>query len=515
MTAAYSDKAALRGEPSYVWRAGQERRLAMLLEAAGERATGRVLDNGCGVGMYLSRLAQRASLAAGIEYEHERALQARGLASGVACAAGEALPFLPDSFDLILSHEVLEHVQDDFRAAAEMVRVLRPGGRLVLFVPNRGYPFETHGVYWRGRYRFGNIPLVNYLPRRLRDKLAPHVQVYTRRDLEKRFAGLPVRIIRRTIIFGAYDNIIARFPALGRLVRSLLHFLERTPLRIFGLSHFWVLEKTDPVDITPEARRAMNPLGQWTRIVSIGLVVTGALLLMLALFGGKAANLALPLLIVVLGAVFILLAVVLADTWRAAPWLYLPGCLLVPLGFIFLLNVATEDWNAWTYAWMLVVAGLGLGAALVGRRFGFPLLVMQIGLGLAAGGVTFFALFGMLVGGMLIQITAPILLAVIGVALWRLRPDALLLKSARPGAQIGGIETAAPDQGALAEPLSGREIEVLRLIDQGLTNAAIAERLVVAPSTIKTHINNIYGKLGVQTRVQALQKARELGLLER
>jgi len=259
----------------------------------------------------------------------------------------------------------------------------------------------------------------------------------------------------------------------------------------------------------------MNHLGQWTRIVSIGLVVTGALLLLLALFGGGAANLALPLLIVVLGAVFILLAVVLACAWRASPWLYLPGCVLVSMGVILFLNVATEDWNAWTYAWMLVVAALGLGVALVGRRLVFPLLVTQIGLGLAAGGVTFFALFGMLVGGLLIQIMAPILLAVIGVALWRLRPDVLLLKRARPGGQIGGVETAAPDQSTLAEPLSGREIEVLRLIDLGLSNAAIAERLVVAPSTIKTHINNIYGKLGVQTRVQALQRARELGLLER
>ena len=47
------EKAALRGEPSYVWRAGQERRLQMILDAAGERSHGRVLENGCGVGMYV------------------------------------------------------------------------------------------------------------------------------------------------------------------------------------------------------------------------------------------------------------------------------------------------------------------------------------------------------------------------------------------------------------------------------------------------------------------------------
>ena len=159
-------------------------------------------------------------------------------------AAGEALPFPSNTFDLILSHEVIEHVQDDRQAVREMVRVLRPGGRLLLFCPNRGYPFETHGVYWRGRYVFGNIPLVNYLPRRWRDRLAPHVRVYTAGDLARLFDGLPVRVVHRTVIFGGYDNIIARWPRLGRWLRSLLQGLEGTPLRVLGLSHFWVVEKT-------------------------------------------------------------------------------------------------------------------------------------------------------------------------------------------------------------------------------------------------------------------------------
>ncbi|MFH1633867.1 MAG: class I SAM-dependent methyltransferase [Chloroflexota bacterium] len=237
------EKAALRGEPSYVWRAGQARRLQMIIDAGGGRIRGRVLENGCGVGMYVQNLTPHAGTVIGLEYDFERAAEAHDVSPYIVNAAGEGLPFPAEAFDLILSHEVIEHVQDDRAAIAEMVRALRPGGRIVFFCPNRGYPFETHGIYWRGKYKFGNIPLVNWLPRKWRDKLAPHVEIYTRRDLAQLFEGLPVRFVTRTIIFGAYDNIIARFGRLGRVLRGLFQFVERTPLRVFGLSHFWVVEK--------------------------------------------------------------------------------------------------------------------------------------------------------------------------------------------------------------------------------------------------------------------------------
>src|SRR3972149_3692803 len=110
----------------------------------------------------------------------------------------------------------------------------RPRGPLVLSPPTRGYPFETHGIFWRGRYRFGNIPLVNYLPGPLRQRLAPHVRAYTPRQLDELFGGLPVRVVSRTVLFGAYDNIPARGPRLGRILRGLLAFLQRPPLRALG-----------------------------------------------------------------------------------------------------------------------------------------------------------------------------------------------------------------------------------------------------------------------------------------
>lgn len=65
----------------------------------------------------------------------------------------------------------------------------------------------------------------------------------------------------------------------------------------------------------------------------------------------------------------------------------------------------------------------------------------------------------------------------------------------------------------MVEPLSDREIEVLRLIASGCSNQEIAERLFVAVSTIKTHINNVYGKLGVRTRLQAVERARQQKLI--
>ncbi len=213
------------------------------MRAAGERLKGSVLENGCGVGMYVEKLGRLGGRVAGLEYDFERAAEAAKRSTGIVNAAGEHLPFASDSLDFILSHEVIEHVQDDREAVREMVRALKPGGRIALFCPNRGYPFETHGIYWRGQYHFGNKPLVNYLPRGWRNKLAPHVRVYSAHDLERLFVGLPVVFIERTIIFGAYDNIIARARAVGKALRGSLQFLERTPLRVFGLSHFWVIEK--------------------------------------------------------------------------------------------------------------------------------------------------------------------------------------------------------------------------------------------------------------------------------
>jgi LuxR family maltose regulon positive regulatory protein len=65
----------------------------------------------------------------------------------------------------------------------------------------------------------------------------------------------------------------------------------------------------------------------------------------------------------------------------------------------------------------------------------------------------------------------------------------------------------------IAEPLSARELEVLELFAEGLTNREVATRLFLSLNTVKAHSRNIYGKLGVHSRTQAAARARALGIL--
>jgi SAM-dependent methyltransferase len=231
-----------RGRPSYSWRYGQERRLEMVRHHV-DLDGAAVLDVGCGIGTYVRAFRAFSDDIHGLEVEPERVAEASLELPHIVLGVGEALPYPADRFDLVFSNEVIEHVADDRATAAEMVRVTKPGGAIVAFAPNRLYPFETHGAYIRGRYVFGNIPFVNWLPDPLRDRFAPHVRAYTLRGIRRLFAGQPVRVVHHRIIYPGFDNVSARHQRLGSLLRRALHVAEATPLHVFGLSHFIVLRK--------------------------------------------------------------------------------------------------------------------------------------------------------------------------------------------------------------------------------------------------------------------------------
>jgi LuxR family maltose regulon positive regulatory protein len=81
----------------------------------------------------------------------------------------------------------------------------------------------------------------------------------------------------------------------------------------------------------------------------------------------------------------------------------------------------------------------------------------------------------------------------------------------------GEVETAAapspPSTPSPVEPLTGRELGVLHLLGEGCSNREIAEALVITLNGVRKHTSNIYGKLGVHSRTQAVVRAQELGLL--
>lgn len=235
-----SEDAATLGEPSYVWRSGQERRLQLIrryLPLEGKW----ILDVGCGIGTYVKRFRDFSSHVYGIDVSAKRL--AESTMPNLVAAAGEALPFGDATFDVLVFNEVIEHVKDDRQTIEDALRVLRPGGHIVIYAPNRLYPFETHGVFIRGHYKFGNIPLVNYLPKGLRDKLVPHARAYTAGDMRRLIDGLPVRVVVHSYVYPGFDNVVARSPKVGKALRAVLYRAERTPARALGLSHFLVVEK--------------------------------------------------------------------------------------------------------------------------------------------------------------------------------------------------------------------------------------------------------------------------------
>jgi SAM-dependent methyltransferase len=234
------------GHPSYVWRFGQERRLDMIRRYV-QLEGSCLLDIGCGIGAYVRRFGDFTPRAYGIDIDLQRVQRgAIGGVPGLCAGVSESLPFRDGAFDAVLLNEVIEHVRDDRETLREALRVTRKGGRVIIFAPNRFYPFETHGVYLGKRYVFGNIPLVNYLPDPLRDRLVPHARAYTRAGLEQITRGLPGRWLDWGVVYPGFDNVIERRPKIGGALRDVTYALEHTWLKRLGLSHLLVLEKTAP-----------------------------------------------------------------------------------------------------------------------------------------------------------------------------------------------------------------------------------------------------------------------------
>lgn len=250
LESAPADDAARLGNPSFVWRFGQERRLAILSRFVSLRGA-LVLDLGCGVGEYVRAFQREGARAVGLDIEPRRLAEARrrlaagagGAPAALVAAAGERLPLRDGCLDAAVLNEVIEHVADDAATLREVRRVLKPGGRCVIFAPNRLYPFETHGVYIGRRYVFGNIPLVNWLPKAARSRLVPHARAYRHGDWGRLARAAGLEIVHHGYVYPGFDNVAARWPRVASILRAICYRAEGTPAARLGLSHLVVLRR--------------------------------------------------------------------------------------------------------------------------------------------------------------------------------------------------------------------------------------------------------------------------------
>lgn len=224
------------------------KRLAWIERLAGPVAGQRLVDCGCGGGEYVRALAALGAQCVGFEYQAEKLEKRSGSGLGLAVADIERLPVEDGGFDLALLNEVLEHVPDDRRALREVGRVLRPGGTLLLFSPNRLHPFETHGVFGRrsGRPISHALPGIPYLPlpigRRLFRYWARNYWPWQLRGM-LREAGFEILATR--YVWQTFENISGRQPGwltpLRGGLRTLATRAERTPgVRCLGVSQLVV-----------------------------------------------------------------------------------------------------------------------------------------------------------------------------------------------------------------------------------------------------------------------------------
>ena len=151
---------------------------------------GHLVDFGCGNGAQTLLFRDRFDSLTGLDIVPGQvaAFTAAAQALGVAARAralltGDGPLPLPDACaDVVTSFTVLEHVADERHALGELRRVLRPGGLLVLSVPNRWWVFETHGADLP-LLPWNRVPLVGWWPKRLHDRWA-RARNYRRRELE-------------------------------------------------------------------------------------------------------------------------------------------------------------------------------------------------------------------------------------------------------------------------------------------------------------------------------------------
>lgn len=233
-----------RIEQSHWWYTGRRKILANFVAEICRRVTDRrprILDVGCGTGANLLMLSEYGD-AEGVDISNDALAfcRERGL-DQVKLGAGEALPYDDGTFDLVTALDVVEHMDDDLTGLREMRRVLRPGGRVLIFVPTFMFLWglQDDVSNHRRRYRLSEL-------RRVLEQAGFEVERTTYANITFFLPILLVRQLMRVTGMKAESENNINVPALngvlGRLLGAESWILKRMNIP-FGVSGLCVARK--------------------------------------------------------------------------------------------------------------------------------------------------------------------------------------------------------------------------------------------------------------------------------
>lgn len=163
----------------------------------------------------------------------------------------EEMKFKDGTFDVALLNEVLEHITNESNALLEIKRVLKPGGILIIFSPNRFYPFETHSVKLKSSNK--NLPIyipgIPYIPLWIGRLLFKYnARNYWPKELKKLVQSSSFTIIKVDYIWQTFENISGVQPKIVTILknffRQISNFFENVPIiNRFGVSQVIFAQK--------------------------------------------------------------------------------------------------------------------------------------------------------------------------------------------------------------------------------------------------------------------------------
>jgi len=200
---------------------------------------GKLLDVGCGNGALTEFFFDSFETTIGIDVQLKPLTTASGKGEWVV-STGEDIPFPENFFDAIVSYEVLEHVEDPVKTMTELYRILKPGGQLVISVPNKWWVFETHGAFLPPILPWNRVPFFSWLPESLHSRWAK-ARIYTHKKLSKLIRDGGFRKFRIHYITAPMDRAKPKW--LQEFLRKVVFGPDSTRIPFISVSNLAVITK--------------------------------------------------------------------------------------------------------------------------------------------------------------------------------------------------------------------------------------------------------------------------------